>query len=154
VNPDFRDLLARFNAHGVEYLIVGAHALAAHGLVRATKDLDVLIRPAEENATRVLAALAEFGAPLHDLSIQDLCAPGLIFQIGIPPIRIDVITSIEAVTFEDAWAGRLRTTFGDQPVGVLSRDHLIKNKRALGRDQDLVDVKWLKEHSDDLSPAE
>src|SRR5829696_6257902 len=83
MNPDFRDLLAAFNAHGVEFLVVGAHALAAHGLVRATKDLDVWIRADERNAPRVLAALAEFGAPLHDLSAEDLARPGLIFQIGI-----------------------------------------------------------------------
>src|SRR5512147_2756106 len=83
MNPDFRDLLAAFNARGVEFLVVGAHALAAHGLVRATKDLDLWIRPDSANAPRVLAALADFGAPLHDLAIEDLSRPGLIFQIGV-----------------------------------------------------------------------
>jgi hypothetical protein len=143
MNPDFRDLLAEFNAHGVEYLVVGAHALAAHGLVRATKDLDIWVHPEPENARRVIAALATFGAPLHDLTVDDLSRPGLIFQIGIEPIRIDVITAIDGVEFEDAWPDRIEARFADQPVSVLSRRHLILNKLAAGREQDLLDVKWL-----------
>jgi hypothetical protein len=143
MNPDFRDLLAAFNAHGVEYLVVGAHALAAHGLVRATKDLDVWVRPEPVNAHRVLAALAAFGAPLHDLSTDDLSRPGLIFQIGVAPIRIDVITAIAGVAFEDAWPERMEAHFAGQRASILSRRHLIQNKRAAGRDQDLLDVKWL-----------
>src|SRR5215475_9924492 len=99
VNRDFRDLLAEFNAHGVEYLVVGAHALAAHGHVRATKDLDVWVRPASDNAERVLSALRAFGAPLHDLTQADLAAPGLVFQIGVAPLRIDIMTSIDGVEF-------------------------------------------------------
>jgi hypothetical protein len=97
VNRDFRDLLAAFNAHAVEYLLVGAHALAAHGLVRATNDLDLWVRPDTKNAERTLRALTEFGAPLHDLTVQDLTAPGLIFQIGVDPIRIAVLTAIDGV---------------------------------------------------------
>lgn len=143
MSPDFRDLLAEFNAHGVEYLVVGAHALAAHGLVRATKDLDVWVRPDPSNARRVIAALAAFGAPLHDLTIDDLSQPGLIFQIGVQPIRVDVITEIDGVEFEEAWRDRLEARFADQSAGVLSRPHLILNKRAAGREQDLLDVKWL-----------
>ena len=143
MNPDFRDLLAAFNARGVEFIVVGAHALAAHGLVRATKDLDVWVRPEIGNAERVLAALEDFGAPSHDLTIDDLAKPGLIFQIGVEPIRIDVITAIDGVTFADAWADRLPARFVDQEVAVLSRKYLLINKRAAGRDQDLLDVKWL-----------
>ncbi len=143
MNPDFRDLLAEFNAHGVEFIVVGAHALAAHGLVRATKDLDVWIRPETENAKRALRAMASFGAPLHDLTVEDLSTPGLIFQIGIEPIRIGVITEIDGIEFKDAWPKRLLTRFADQHAAVLSRDHLVINKRASGRDQDLLDVKWL-----------
>jgi len=145
MNPDFRDLLAAFNARGVEYLVVGAHALAAHGLVRATKDLEVWVRPETENARRVLVALAAFGAPLQDLTQDDLSHPGLIFQIGIEPIRIDVITAIDGVTFEEAWPDRVEAGFADQRVSVLSQRHLIQNKRAAGRAQDLVDVKWLED---------
>ncbi len=143
MNPDFRDLLAEFNAHGVEFLVVGAHALAAHGLVRATKDLDVWVRPDPDNARRAFVALAAFGAPLHDLTTEDLVRPGLIFQIGVQPIRIDVITAIDGVEFEEAWPERLEARFADQSVGVLSRRHLIQNKRAAGREQDLLDVKRL-----------
>jgi hypothetical protein len=143
VNRDFRDLIAEFNAHGVEYLIVGAHALAAHGHVRATKDLDIWVRPDPTNAPRVLRALHAFGAPLHDLTTEDLIQPGLIFQIGVAPIRIDVITAIAGVEFTEAWASRFETRFGDQPAAVLSRHHLIRNKRASGRKQDLADLEWL-----------
>jgi hypothetical protein len=143
MNPDFRDLLAEFNAHGVEYLVVGAHALAAHGHVRATKDLDLWVRPAIENAKRVLAALRAFGAPLHDLTEADLSEPGLIFQIGVDPLRIDVMTAIDGVDFAEAWPARMPTRFADQPTAVLSREHLIKNKRASGRTQDAADVEWL-----------
>jgi hypothetical protein len=143
MSPDFRDLLAEFNAHGVEFLVVGAHALAAHGLVRATKDLDVWVRPDPANAEKVLAALNAFGAPLHDLTAEDLSNPGLIFQIGVEPIRIDVLTRIDGVDFGSAWAERFEARFADQTVSVLSRAHLIQNKKAAGRDQDLLDVKWL-----------
>jgi hypothetical protein len=143
VNRDFRDLLAEFNAQGVEYLVVGAHALAAHGHVRATKDLDVWVRPDGENAKRVLKALKEYGTPLHDLTEADLVKQGTVFQIGVPPLRIDVIAAIDGVSFDEAWPARLQTSFADQPAAVLSRDHLIRNKRAAGRTQDLADVEWL-----------
>lgn len=143
LNRDFRDLLAEFNVQGVEYLVVGAHALAAHGHVRATKDLDVWVRPDPRNARRVLKALKEFGTPLHDLSETDLAKEGTVFQIGVPPLRIDLITAIDGVGFDEAWSERLQTRFADQPTAVLSRDHLIRNKRAAGRTQDLADVEWL-----------
>jgi len=143
VNRDFRDLLAEFNVQGVEYIVVGAHALAAHGHVRATKDLDVWVRPDGENAKRVLKALKEYGTPLHDLTEADLVKQGTVFQIGVPPLRIDVITAIDGVSFDEAWPARLQTNFADQPAAVLSRDHLIRNKRAAGRTQDLADVEWL-----------
>lgn len=143
MNRDLRDLVAEFNAQCVEFLVVGAHALAAHGHVRATKDLDVWVRPSMENASRVLKALGAFGAPLHDLTVQDLAGPGLIFQIGVAPVRVDVITSVTALDFDEAWEKRLETRFADQAVGVLSREHLIRNKRAVGRLQDLADVERL-----------
>lgn len=143
MNRDFRDLLAEFNAHGVEYLVVGAHALAAHGHVRATKDLDVWVRPEPENARRVLAALRSFGAPLQDLSENDLTTSGVVFQIGVPPLRIDVLTAIDGVKFDEAWPARMRTEFADVPVAVLSKQHTIQNKRASGRLQDLADIERL-----------
>jgi len=144
-NPDFRDLFAALNAVEADYLIVGAFALAAHGHVRATKDLDVWVRPTPENAKRVHDALAAFGAPLQDLTVADLASAGLIFQIGVAPVRVDVITSVDGVDFDDAWSERISSDYEDQPVGVLSRQHLIQNKKASGRLQDLADVEALEE---------
>jgi hypothetical protein len=142
MNRDFRDLLAEFNAHSVEYLIVGAQPLAAHGHVRATK-LDVWVRPDPANARQLLLALRAFGAPLHDLTEADLTEPGLIFQIGVPPVRIDILTAIDGVEFSVAWSARMTAKFADQPVAVLSKEHLIQNKRTAGRTQDMADVEWL-----------
>jgi len=110
MNQDFRDLLAEFNARQVEFLLVGAHALAAHGHIRATQDLDIWVRPTQDNAKRVIEALRAFGAPLHDLTPKDLATPGLIFQIGVEPIRIDVLTAIDGVQFDEAWAEGKATT--------------------------------------------
>ena len=144
MHPDFRDLLSEFNAKGVEYLVVGAHALAAHGHVRATKDMDVWIRPSPENARRVIEALVSFGAPLHGMTTDDFVAQDFVLQIGVAPIRIDIITSITGVEFDEAWPARLQAVFDGEPVGVLSRQHLIQNKSATGRPQDLADVDFLK----------
>jgi hypothetical protein len=149
MNRDFKELLAEFNAHGVDYLVVGAHALAAHGHVRATVDLDVWIRPSAENAAKVIAALRAFRAPLHDLTEEDLTRDDVVFQIGLPPLRIDILTAIDGVTFEQAWSTRLETTFGGLPTAVLSRADLLANKRAAGRPQDLADLAWLESASGD-----
>lgn len=124
MNPDFRDLLSAFNAQGVEYLVVGAYALAAHGRVRATGDLDIRIRAAPDNAGRVMKALRAFGAPLQDLTLDDLSQPGIVFQIGIAPLRINILTSIDGITFDEAWPARVLTTVFAQPVAVLSVEHL------------------------------
>jgi nucleotidyltransferase DUF2204 len=145
MSRDFRDLIAEFNARNVEFLVVGSHALAAHGHVRATEDLDLWVRPDLENARRVIQALIAFGAPLHDLTKEDLTQPGVVFQIGVAPLRIDVLTAIDGVDFAEAWLARLITRFDDQPIGVLSREHLIKNKSATGRTQDVADVERLME---------
>ncbi|MHB8875624.1 MAG: nucleotidyltransferase [Myxococcaceae bacterium] len=143
MNRDFKDLLSEFSAKGVEFLIVGAHALAAHGHVRATKDLDIWVRPTPENAPRVVEALRSFGAPLNELTVADFSAPGVTFQIGVEPVRIDVITAIDGVEFDGAWARRLVKTFGGLAVGVISFDDLIANKKATGRLQDLADIEAL-----------
>jgi hypothetical protein len=144
MHPDFKDLLSEFNAKRVEYLVVGAHALAAHGHVRATKDIDIWVRPSSDNARRIIDALAAFGAPTHGTTIDDLSGPDFVLQIGVPPVRIDIITSITAVEFDEAWPARLQTIFDGEPVGVLSRQHLIQNKSATGRPQDVADVHFLK----------
>jgi hypothetical protein len=144
VNPDFRDLFAALNAEGAEFLIVGAHALAVHGAPRFTKDLDIWVRPAEGNAQKVFQALRIFGAPLENLSVTDLHTAEVMFQIGIAPNRIDLLTSIDGVDFETAWGHRLEHRYGDQPVWVIGRAELIQNKVATGRPQDLVDVTSLR----------
>jgi hypothetical protein len=143
---DFKDLLHEFDVCEVEFLIVGAHALAAHGLIRATKDLDIWIRPSLENAPRVYRALAIFGADLQDLTVEDLQKPEIIYQMGVEPIRIDVLTVIDGVNFDEAWNDRIKALLDDQPVWVISREHLIKNKKAAGREKDLLDVKWLQQN--------
>ncbi len=143
MSPDFSELLRTFNEHGVEYLIVGAHALAVYGHVRATKDLDIWVRADRENAQRVLTALSQFGAPLRDLAIDDLSRPGTVFQIGLAPLRVDVITAIDGVNFSDAWPARFVARLGSASVFVISRQHLIVNKKTAGRLQDLADVEHL-----------
>ena len=140
MNRDFKDLLSAFNAQKVEYLVVGAHALAAYGHVRATKDLDIWVRPTLENAKNVVSALRSFGAALHDLTEDDLAKPGTVFQIGVPPVLIDVLTTIDGIDFAEAWPMRVQTKFAGEPGAVISRQHFIQNKRASGRAQDLADV--------------
>jgi len=147
LNPDFRDILSIFNEEKVEYLLVGAYALAAHGFVRATGDIDLWIRCSEENAERVISALIKFGAPLSDLTADDLKKPELIFQIGIAPRRIDILTSIDGVTFEEAWAMRKKITVEDMSVQVISRPHLLQNKKKAGRPKDKADVAWLEKEN-------
>lgn len=148
LNQDLIELLRAFSVHGVEFLVVGAHALAAHGHVRATKDLDVWIRPTVENADRAYRALAAYGAPLTELTAEDLTIDGTVFQIGVAPNRIDVLTAIDGVTFDEAWPARMEAKFGGEPVAVLSREHLIRNKRASGRTQDLADIERLERGED------
>ena len=149
MNRDFSELLLEFNAHRVEYLVVGAHAVAVYGHVRATKDLDIWIRSDSENALKVLDAIASFGAPFAGLNMNDLTQPGTVFQIGIPPLRIDVLTGIDGVEFAEAWPARFQTTFGNVPVFIISRHHLIINKRATGRLQDLADAEQLEIETSD-----
>lgn len=145
-NQDFKDLFAELNAHDVEFLVVGAHALAAHGHVRATKDLDVWVRPDRENAIRVIRALRAFGAPTDAVTEADFAEPGITFQIGVEPVRIDIITAVDGLTFEPSWRNRISSEYGGEPVFVVSRDDLIRNKRASGRPQDLADIAALERH--------
>jgi len=140
---DFRDLLCALVDHGVRFLVVGAYALAAHGRPRGTGDLDIWVEPTLENAPRVLAALAAFGAPLRDLTVEDLATPGVVFQIGLPPVRIDILTKIDAVEFAAAWPNRLAARFGKIPVSIIGRDDFLTNKRAVGRLKDLADAERL-----------
>jgi predicted nucleotidyltransferase len=139
---DFVEMLRALSDAGAEFLIVGAQALAAHGYVRATKDLDLWIEPSPENARRVWRALADFGAPLEQISVEDLSTPGTIFQIGVEPNRIDLITDI-GIDWSRAWSNRVRTTLGELEVGSLGRADLIEAKRIAGRPEDLRDIEVL-----------
>jgi hypothetical protein len=142
-NPDFRDLLSALSAEGADFIIVGAHAVMFYTTPRYTKDLDVWVRPTRDNAERVHRALRAFGAPVIDLTVDDLATPGTIFQIGIEPNRVDIITSIEGVTFDEAWSRRVSSTYGGVAIALLSVPDLLTNKRAVGRRQDLLDVERL-----------
>ena len=139
-------MLSAFIDESVEFLLVGAYAMAAHGLPRATGDIDLWIRRSSENADRVMRALKVFGAPLMGLTRAELLRPDLVYQIGVAPVRIDIITGISGVEFDDAWQARLTHEFSGLEVGVIGREHLIANKRAAGRDKDLADAKWLERH--------
>ena len=145
MTDDFRDLLEAFLAHGVTFLVVGAHALAVHGVPRATGDLDVWVRSTPENAARVVAGLAAFGAPLDTLgiAIDDFIRPDVVAQLGLPPYRIDILTSISGVDFDSAWRDRVAGAVAGVIVPVLDRNSLRKNKKASGRSRDLADLESL-----------
>ena len=142
-NPDFKDLFSELCDADAEFIVVGAHAVMYFTEPRYTKDLDVWVRPTADNARAVHRALAAFGAPMSDLTVEDLSVPGTIFQIGVAPNRIDVLTSIEAVDFDAAWARRVESTYGGVPIALLSLADLLVNKRAVGRPQDYLDVEKL-----------
>lgn len=141
--PDFRDPLRVFVAHDVRFLVVGAYALAVLGRPRATGDLDVWVDATPENAPLTLAALREFGSPLHDLDVADLSSPGIVYQIGLPPLRIDVLTKLSGVDFETAWPRRIVADFDGVDVPVIGREDFLVNKRATGRLKDRADAERL-----------
>jgi len=142
---DFKELLELFNAHRVEYLIVGGYALAFHGAPRFTGDLDLLVRPSSDNAVRLLAALTAFGFGALDLTLDDFATPDRVVQLGVPPVRIDLLTSISGISWEEAQAGMVRGTYGGVPVDFIGRAQFIANKRATGRRRDLADLEALGE---------
>ncbi len=142
-NPDFKDMLSALSESSAEFLLVGAYALAAHGHPRATGDLDIWVRADSENAPRVLRSLAVFGAPLDDLTVDDLSKPGIVFQIGVEPSRIDILTAISGVDFNHAWKHRVLIELEGVRVNVIGREDLIVNKRASGRPKDMVDAETL-----------
>lgn len=137
--------MAALSDAGAEYLIVGAHALAAHGLPRATGHLDLWVNPTPENAGRVWHALVQFGAPLEQLTQEDLSSEDVVFQIGVVPNRIDILTSITGVAFDEAWDNRTMIAIEGMSVPVLGRAELVRNKRAVGRTRDIADIEELGE---------
>jgi hypothetical protein len=140
LNRDYAEMLSALSDEGAEFMIVGAYAMAAHGVPRATGDLDIWVRCSRSNAVRVMRALRHFGAPLFDLTEQDLARGGTVLQIGQPPSRIDILTSIDGVTFGRAWAGRLTGRIEGIDVAIIGHEALLRNKRAAARPKDLVDV--------------
>ena len=141
-NVDFLDLVDVLNADQVEYLIVGAFALAAHGFPRATGDIDFFVRPSPENATRLIGALRKFGAPLAAAGVTeaDFAKAGIVYQVGVVPRRIELITEISGVSFDDGVASQLIRDVDGRQVRFLGREALLRNKRASARPKDLVDA--------------
>jgi len=144
---DQRDIIAAFNAHGVKYLVIGGHAVSIHAEPRGTKDLDLFIKADKENSEAVFAALAEFGAPIGGMTPVDFNdKPTSVFQMGVQPGRVDILQGIAGVSFDEAWENRVEELLdGQTPAHIISREHLIQNKLAVGRYQDLADVEKLRE---------
>ena len=151
LNEDFVDVIRALLDEDVEFLVVGAHALAVHGVVRSTGDLDILVRPAPSNAARVAKALLAFGAPLaaHGVETNDFAEAGTVYQLGLPPNRIDILTQLSGVDYEEASANSLAASVSGLEFRVPSRAALLQNKRATGRAKDLEDVRRLEEARSD-----
>ena len=147
LNNDYKDILQSLSNKKVKYLLVGAYAMAAHGYPRSTMDIDFWVMPDPENASLVLEALEDFGAPSGNLSPNDFLEKGIIFQIGVAPRRIDILTSVDGLEFADAFANSELIEIEGIPVHVLSVPDLIKNKRSTGRTKDIADVETLEEGS-------
>lgn len=145
MHRDFAEMLKALAAAGVEYLVVGGYAVAGHGVPRATGDIDLWVRRTPENAARLWSALETFGAPRSRLSAASFTEPEVVYQIGLPPSRIDFLTSIDGVEFEAAWRERVACVVEGVEFPMLSLEHLIENKQATGRPQDLADVARLRD---------
>ncbi|HYX72236.1 MAG TPA: nucleotidyltransferase [Nitrososphaera sp.] len=146
LNPDFKDMLLCLKDEEVDFIIVGAYALAAHGFPRATGDIDIWVRNSFENAQKVIRALTKFGASVSHLSEDDFTAPDMIIQLGVEPCRIDLLTGIDGVGFDEAWQNKISITIDDLEVDILSKEDLLRNKLATGRDKDQGDIVWLKKN--------
>ena len=151
LNDDYRDILRAFSTERVRFLLVGAYAMAAHGYPRATMDIDLWIDPSADNVTAVLRALEQFGAPMEEISAKDLSEENLVFQIGVAPRRIDVLTGVSGLTFADAYANSIEIDIEGTSARVLCLNDLIKNKRASGRKQDAADLEVLESLRDSNS---
>jgi len=137
-------MLLCLNEEKVEFVVVGAYALAAHGLPRATGDIDILVRRNVENSQRVMRAVVNFGAPVSHISEKDFVSPDMVIQFGVEPCRIDLLTGISGVKFEEAWQNRVPIEVDGIKLQVLSKADLLKNKLATGREKDKGDIQWLK----------
>jgi hypothetical protein len=137
---DVREFIALFNSHGVEFIVVGGHAVAFHGYPRYTGDVDLLVRPSPDNAQRILAALEAFGFGGLGITANDLECAGKVVQLGVAPNRIDLVTAITGVDFDTAWGSRESALLDDIQVNIIGRDALLANKRATDRAKDRADV--------------
>ncbi len=144
LNQDYKEMLSLLLGNEVEFLLVGAYALAAYGFPRATADIDIFVKPGSENALRLYKTLGEFGAPLENISEDDFSHPGIIFQIGVAPRRIDILTEIDGMTFDEAATGKEIIEIENLSIPVISRKNLIINKLATGREKDRLDAENLK----------
>ncbi len=140
VNSDFSDLLRIFNDNNVRYLVIGGYAVVQYAEPRYTKDLDIWISADTANAISVYKSLKEFGAPLAELSEKDFSEEGYFYQMGVPPVRVDILMGIPGVNFESAWEKKVDVNFDELLVSFISREDLIRAKRASGRPQDLMDA--------------
>ena len=149
LNEDFLDMLEALIDNRGRFVVVGALALAVHGIPRATGDIDIFVAPDPENAQKVMKALRTFGAPVaaHGISTTDFATPGFVYQIGLPPRRIDILTEISGITFDEAWSGRVTVDVGGLDVPFIGRDAMIRNKIASGRGKDLIDAEALKKNT-------
>ena len=143
LNSDYKDMLQVLLDNRVKFLLVGAYAMGVHGYPRATGDIDIWIEPSAENSERVYRSMAAFGAPLHEIDEATFATPGIVFQIGVAPRRIDIITAISGVEFDDAYQQRQIVEIEDLSIPILSLGDLIRNKRATGRDKDRLDADQL-----------
>ena len=140
---DFEELLELLNAHKAEYLVVGGYALAFHGVPRFTGDIDLFVKPESANAKRILSVLNEFGFGSLNFSESDFTSPDNVVQLGVPPVRVDIMTSLTGVSWEKAEAGKIRGSYGTTAVSFISKKDLIANKKALGRNKDMADIEAL-----------
>lgn len=144
LNSDYKEMLQILLEEDVKFIVVGAYALAVHGYPRATGDLDIWIKPDSQNASKVLCCLKRFGAPLYSLTEKDLMENETVFQIGVIPRRIDIITSITGVEFDEAYDDCIKVQIDGMEIPVLSLEKLLKNKEATGREKDALDAKLLR----------
>lgn len=143
--PDFDEFCASLSAREVEFVIVGAHALAFHGAPRFTGDLDILVRPTEENGDRLLAAIADFGFPTALLSAADIVQGRKVIEMGVVPVQIHVMSAIDGVTWDEVWRSRATGPFGGRTVAFIGREAFLRNKRSAGRPKDLADIDALRD---------
>ncbi len=151
-NEDYKDMLCALVDESVDFILVGAYALAAHGFPRATVDIDLWVRPSPENAQKVYRALVRFGAPLSELSAEDFVKEDAVVQIGVAPRRIDFVTGVSGLTYDEASRGAVAREIDGVRVRILSLPDMIRNKLASGRLKDLEDAKTLQKHIDGASP--